>query len=197
MMIWCNTRSRNAAKPYDATDAMEKEVRADAKLKNLPGEVLDELWRFRNPEDDGEKLTLEAVLVELKNGYGIEVSISTLSEFYKWLRFKRRMESGRKITDQVMEQMKRDPSMTLERMHDAAQFVFTNATLDHDDPKTYLALAKLRLDAEKVKNDQRRIKLLEENAASAKAKLESVVTQNKGGLTAETLKIIEEAAGLL
>jgi len=175
----------------------EKEVRADAKLKNLPDEVLDILWRLRNPEEDGEKLTLEAVLVELKDNHNIEVSISTLSEFYKWLRFKRRMESGRKITNQVMEQMRRDPSMTLDQMHDAAQFVFTNATMDEDDPKTYIALAKLRLDAEKVKNDTRRIKLLEDNAASAKAKLENLVTTNRGGLTAETLKIIEEAAGLL
>lgn len=174
----------------------DKEVRADAKLKNLPSEVLDELWRYRNPEEDGEKLTLEAVLVELKNQHGIEVSISTLSAFYKWLRFKRRMESGRRITDQVMEQMRRDPSMTLEQMHDAAQFVFANATLDEDDPKTYIALAKLRLDAEKVKNDQRRIKLLEDNAASAKAKLETLTKENKG-LTAETLRVIEEAAGLL
>jgi hypothetical protein len=175
----------------------DKEVRADAKLKNLPADVLDTLWRLRNPEEDGEKLTLEAVLVELKNTQGIEVSISTLSEFYKWLRFKRRMESGRRITDQVMEQMRRDPSMTLDQMHAAAQFVFTNATMDEDDPKTYIALAKLRLDAEKVKNDQRRIRLLEDNAASAKAKLETLAKDNKGGLTAETLKVIEEAAGLL
>jgi hypothetical protein len=176
---------------------MSKEIRADAKLKNLSEDVLDVLWRFRNPEDDGEKLTLEAVLVELKKDHGIEVSLSTLSEFYKWLRFKRRMESGRRITDQVMEQMRRDPSMTVQQMHDAAQFVFTNATMDDDDPKTYIALAKLRLDAEKLKNEQRRIKLLEDNAASAKEKLESLVTNNKGGLTAETLKLIEEAAGLL
>ena len=142
----------------------DKEVRADAKLKNLPTDVLDELWRFRNPEEDGEKLTLEAVLVELKHEYGVEVSISTLSEFYKWLRFKRRMESGRRITDQVMEQMRRDPSMTVDRMNDAAHFVFTHATLDNDDPQTYIALTKLKLEAEKVKNDERKIKLLEDKA---------------------------------
>lgn len=175
----------------------EKEIRADAKLKNLPAEVLDELWRFRNPEDDGEKLKMEAILVELKNNYDLEVSLSTLSEFYKWLRFKRRMDSGRRITDQVMEQMRKDPSLTVQQMHDAAQYVFTNATMDEDDPKTYIALAKLRLEAEKIKNDERRIKLLEDNAKAAKDKLESLTKENKGGLTAETLKIIEEAAGLL
>jgi hypothetical protein len=42
---------------------------------------------------------------------------------------------------------------------------------------------------------ERRLKLLEENAASAKAKLTAVAS--KGGLTPETLKQIEEAAKLL
>ncbi len=142
----------------------DKEVRADAKLKNLSQEMLDVLWRYRNPEDDGEKLTLEAVLVELKNTQGIEVSLSTLSEFYKWLRFKRRMESGRRVTDQVMEEMRKDPSMTVDRMNEAAHFVFTHATLDDDDPQTYIALTKLKLEAEKVRNDARKIKLLEDKA---------------------------------
>jgi len=42
---------------------------------------------------------------------------------------------------------------------------------------------------------ERRIALLESAAASAKSKLESI--KKKGGLTADTLKQIEEAAGLL
>lgn len=41
----------------------------------------------------------------------------------------------------------------------------------------------------------RRIRLLEDNAAKAKAALEGI--KSKGGLTAETLREIEEAAGLL
>ena len=42
---------------------------------------------------------------------------------------------------------------------------------------------------------ERRVKLLEDRAAEAKAKLTAVAT--KGGLTPETLKQIEEAASLL
>jgi hypothetical protein len=42
---------------------------------------------------------------------------------------------------------------------------------------------------------ERRVSLLEENAAKAKAALEGI--KSKGGLTPETLKQIEEAAGLL
>ena len=48
-------------------------------------------------------------------------------------------------------------------------------------------------------HDARRLKLLEDNAAEAKAKLLALTTAAKstGGLTPETLKQIEEAAGLL
>ena len=47
----------------------------------------------------------------------------------------------------------------------------------------------------KLDNASRRVALLEENAAKAKAALEGL--KSKGGLTAETLKTIEEAAKLL
>ena len=64
----------------------DKEIRADAKLKNLPAEAHEELWRFRNPEEGGEKLTLDAIAVEVPLRYGFPVAVSTLSEFYRWLR---------------------------------------------------------------------------------------------------------------
>jgi hypothetical protein len=164
----------------------DKEIRADAKLKNLSADVLDELWRLRNPEEDGEKLTLEAVLVHIKNEYGMEVSLSTISEFYKWLRFKRRMDSGKLRAEQVMEQMIKDPSMTLESIHDAAQYAFTHATLDEDDPKTYIALAKLRLEAAKVKNDERKIQLLEAKAARLdKAESDIAAIRENAGMSEE------------
>jgi len=54
---------------------------------------------------------------------------------------------------------------------------------------------KLRLTEREVGLKERRIALLESAAASAKSKLESI--KKKGGLTADTLKQIEEAAGLL
>ena len=73
---------------------MEKEIRADAKLKNLPGEMLETLWRLRNPEDDGQKLTFVEVLAWLNLEHGIDSSLGALSEFYSWLRLKRRIESA-------------------------------------------------------------------------------------------------------
>jgi len=58
------------------------------------------------------------------------------------------------------------------------------------------ALSRTTLAAEKLEIDRRKLALLEANAAEAKAKLTAVV-KKQGGLTPETLKQIEEAAGLL
>jgi hypothetical protein len=160
--------SLNAAKPLSATNKMsDKEVRADAKLKNLPDEILDTLWRFRNPEEDGEKLTLEAILVQLKDERGIEVSISTLSEFYKWLRFKRRMESAQDRAQQAREEMLKDPTINADDIERVAQAVFTAETMEDGNVKGFVALAKLRIANKQLQIDERRIELLERKAAQA------------------------------
>ena len=145
----------------------DREIRSDAVLKRLPEQALEDLWRMRNPEEGGEPMTLEAICVEIPKLYNVSCSMGALSNFYKWLRFKRRMDSGRRITDQVMDQMRDDPTMTLERMNAAAHYVFTHTTLDEADPKTYIALMKLKLEEDKVKLDSRRIELLERKASLA------------------------------
>ena len=146
---------------------MEKEIRADAKLKNLPQEMLDVLWRYRNPEDDGEKLTLEAVLVEIKREHGIEVSLSTLSEFYKWLRFKRRIESAQQHAQQARLEMAKDPTINADDIERVAQAVFTAETMEEGNVKGFVALAKLRIASKQLQHDERRIELLEKKAAQA------------------------------
>ena len=70
----------------------DKEIRADAKLKNLPAQALEDLWLMRNPGEDGEKLTLEAITVAIPGLYGFSCSLSSVSEFFKWLRLKRRRQ---------------------------------------------------------------------------------------------------------
>lgn len=174
-----------------------KDTRADAKLKNLPEEDLEFLWTMRNPSEDGEKVKFEDIRVYIKNELGIQVSGSTLSEFYSWLTLKKRMERAEQRAEQAKLEMLKDGNFDADDIERVAQAVFTNESFEAGNVKSYVALAKLRLARRALDHDERRIKLLEENAASAKAKLENLVTTNRGGLTAETLKIIEEAAGLL
>lgn len=67
--------------------------------------------------------------------------------------------------------------------------------IEHEGEMLRLRERRLDQQEEDLKQRDRRIRLLEENAAKAKATLEAV--KSKGGLTAETLRRIEEAAGLL
>jgi len=146
--------------------SQDKEIRSDAKLKNLPAEALEDLWRFRNPEEGGEKLTLEAIAVEIPLRYGFTVSLSTLSEFYAWLRLKRRMDAARERADQAKAELAKDPNVTLEELERVAQTVFTAEAIEAKDINGYVSLAKLRLQSEK--HDLERAKL----AAAAKTKIE-------------------------
>ena len=177
----------------------DKEIRSDAKLKNLPAEALEDLWRFRNPEEGGTKLSYEEIAVEIPLRHAFTVSLSTLSEFYAWLRLKRRMDSAAERAMQARIELAKDGSLTPEDLERSAQIVFTAETLEAGDVQGYVALAKLGLARKSLALDARRINLLENAAAEAKAKLEAVLNgaKSQGGLTPETLRQIEEAAGLL
>jgi len=145
----------------------DKEIRADAKLKNLPAEALEDLWLMRNPGEDGEKLTLEAIAVEVPLRFGFTCSVSSLSEFYKWLRLKKRMEAAQERALQTRLELAKDPSMTPEDLERAAQMVFTAETLEDGNVKGYVALAKLRLASSKQQIEREKI------TASSKSKIEA------------------------
>lgn len=192
----------------------EREPRADAGLKNLPRSKQEELWLMRHPEDeDATPLTYTEILAILPRQYGISASPPVLSEFFKWLRMKKDMESASERAIQARIELAKDPTLTPADLERAGQIIFTMETMDKKDVKGYVALASLRLQAEtvaqnktrleqnerRIDNDERRIRLLEEAARDAKAKLQAITTEakSKGGLSAETLAAIEEAAGLL
>ena len=178
---------------------MDKEIRADAKLKNLPPEILEDLWRYRNPEENGQKLTLEAILAELKIRYGITSSMGALSEFYAWLRMERRMAAARARAEQARLLLAQDPSATPEAIAHVGHLTFTSEMVQDGNVKAFVALEKLRLASRQLDFDGRRLKLLEDKAAEAKAMLLALTNnaKSKGGLTPETLAEIEHAAGLL
>jgi hypothetical protein len=190
-----------------------KDPRADAKLQNLPDEELDVMWRFRNPEKGGKKLKMEAIAVQVPLRYGFTVSLSTLSSFYKWLAVRRDFRESRDVVHQIKEELKRDPEMSLEAIERAGVIMLATGGIQRKDGKLFSAMMKIGQGRTKLEqNDKRlkqtdkslsqvdrRIRLLEDAAAEAKAKLLALTTNAKsaGGLTPETLKAIEEAAGLL
>lgn len=139
----------------------DREPRTDAKLKSLPEEALEDLWRYRYPEEGGTKLTYEEILVEIPLRFGFTSSLGALSEFYSWLRLRKRMERAKERADQTRLELIKDGSLTPEDIERAAQTVFTSEALEEEDVKSYVKLATLRLKARKLDQDERRLVMLE------------------------------------
>lgn len=142
----------------------DREVRADAVLKNLPAEALEDLWRMRHPEEGGQPMTLEAICVEVPRLYNVNCSMGALSNFYKWLRLKRRMEEAKSRSQQVVEELARDGRMSTEELMEAGQMVFASETLDNGNVKAFVQLLKIRNDSKRLEQESRRIALLERKA---------------------------------
>lgn len=178
----------------------QKKPRADSKLKNLPEADQEGFWLLMHPADaETPAWTLEAVVGHIFDTYQLFVSISTLSEWHSWYALKRRMEAAAERANQTSIELAKNSDLTPEDIERVAQTVFTAETLEAGNVKGYVALAKLRLASRALDHDARKLALLESAAREAKAKLEAIASSAKstGGLTAETLKQIEEAAGLL
>lgn len=178
----------------------DKKPRADSKLKNLPDTEQEALWLLMHPTDpDTPAWTLEAVAADVLSRLGFHIAISSLSEWRSWYALRRRMDAASARANQTAIELARNSDLTPEDIERVAQTVFTAETLEAGNVKGYVALAKLRLASRALDMDARRLSILEAKAAEAKAKLEALTTaaKSKGGLSPETLAVIEEAAGLL
>ena len=164
-----------------------KKPRSDSKLANLPEDQQDEVFAWCK---EGYEVARDLCKARL----GLSVSVRCLSDWHAWRRRQEALRYGNSRVMQTLEWFRTNkPGATPEEIRSAT---FLSLSLLHeDDPEIQLQLLKEQgrdLDRGLA---QRRIKILEDNAAKAKAALEGLKT--KGGLTAETLKTIEEAAGLL
>lgn len=147
----------------------DKEIRSDAKLKNLPEDKLEELWQCRYPEDeDAVKLSYDEILVALPDMVGYSVSRSTLGEFYAWLRQKRRMDAARQRSEQAKLRFMQDmPDASPEELERLGQMVFTSETVEEGNIKGFVALMRANNTKKKLQIEERRIHLLEERARKA------------------------------
>jgi hypothetical protein len=177
---------------------MEKEIRSDAKLKNLPAEMQEDLWRLRNPADEDEKKsTYVEVLVWLK-GRGIDSSLGALSEFYSWQRMSKRMESAKSRAQQAREELAKDPSATPESVARVGQMVFTAEMVDDGNVKAFVELEKLRLQNRQLDLDLDKFRMIKAKADRLDA-MEAKAKELKqgGGLSAETLEMLEKQLKIL
>jgi hypothetical protein len=190
----------------------DKDPRADAKLKGLPEEELDILWGFRNPEKGIKRLTFSRIRVEIPIRYGVTVSSSTLSEFYVWLKLKRRFQERTRRIDQIKLEMAKDPGISAEQVEKTGQVLFMTEGIVAQDPKVFANMVKIGQGRTKLEQNQHRLKQTDESLAMESRRvallekkalrldaLEAKAKEIKaaGGLSAETLEVIEKQLKLL
>ena len=166
---------------------MMKKPRSDSKLANLPEKVQDEIFEWC-------KQGYEVARDLCKAKRGLSVSGRCLSDWYHWRERQEKLRTGNARVLQTLEWFRKNrPSATPEEIRNAS---FLSLTLQHEEDKDF-QLQLLKEQGRDLDRDlsARRVALLEENAAKAKAALEGL--KSKGGLTKETLRTIEEAAKLL
>jgi hypothetical protein len=129
----------------------DKETRADAKLQNLPEEDLDFLWRLRHPEKGGQKMTLEAIAVMVPGRYGFTISVSSLSNFYKWLRLRQRIQAADTVAEQFRQELAKDPNIAAEDLDEMAAKIFKTEMLTEKNASGYLAVANFQMRKERFK----------------------------------------------
>lgn len=121
--------------------------------------MAEEMWRFRHPEEGGEKLTFEAILVEVPLRYGIVVSsMDTLSRFYRWLKVRRDFRENRDEIRQFKEELAKDPSITRKQIEDAGQLMFLTSSAVKRDAKVFANFVKIGQGDRKLDQNEKRLK---------------------------------------
>jgi hypothetical protein len=174
--------------------------RPDAILQNkaeADQEFADVMWRLRHPEKDGQKLKLVEVMVWLQDEHGITIkSVSTVSDFYKWLAVRRDFQNSRNVVYQIKEEMRKDRSMTPEAIERAGVVMMATRGIQMKDAKLFSAMMKigqgrtkleqndkrLKQTDKSLEHDARRVAMLERKAAlldEAKGVLESSISKEE------------------
>ena len=136
----------------------DKDPRADAKLQNLQPEELDVMWRFRNPEKGGERLTLEAIAVEVPLRFGFTISLSSLSQFYRWLKLKRRFAARTDTIEQIKLELAKDPNISAEQVEKAGQVLFMAEGIAEKDARVFANMVKIGQSRAKLAQNDKRLK---------------------------------------
>lgn len=183
-----------------------RKPRIDSPLNRLTEEQQDEVFALSQGKAIEDVLSLLG-MPEAEGGYGLRVSRSAL---YAWLaqergrRFVERLKNGRTRIDEVVADLPTPApgsydAVILEAVKEYAVDMLAQGSADTGD---LVNLVKIigqarRQDIEEQKLDvaKRRVALLEKKAA-AYDQIKAAAT-TKGGLTQETLTLIEQEAGLL
>jgi hypothetical protein len=171
-----------------------RKPQANSVLKTLHPQKQRELWDFMQKHSGAEAVAF------VQKEFGQKTHESSLSDFWHWYPFANKLTEFKVLADEVTERLKNDPGLDLssEQVSKAGHAIFETLAAQTLDSKLFIELRKLRqTDTDQVAQ-ARRLALLERNASTAKDKLDAIKTSPQArGLSAETLRTIEEAAKLL
>ncbi len=163
-------------------------------LKSLPQQKRKEIF----------ERALETPMDELRHqlsAEGITVGKTALYEFRSWYEAMKPILEAHEFAQQFAETMVADKSLNLNstQVRQVSQAAFEMLSVQNQDVKTFIELQRLRVQQDNASNQRRRLEQqlqeYQDKTAAAKDALEGV--KSRGGLTAETLAQIEEAAKLL
>jgi hypothetical protein len=163
----------------------------------------EEMWRYRFPEEGGEKMTLTAILADALPRYGVECSSpDTLRRFYLWLKVRRDFAAKRDAISQIQAEMAKDPAISPEQIEKAGRVMFLTDSYVDKNAKVFASMVKIgqndkALDQrdkqlkqrdkeltqrEKlVEQSERRVAILEARAKAADAAAEQLALLKAGG----------------
>lgn len=189
---------------------------ANSRLKTLPPEQQKAL--FEHLSANPARITEAWLATGALTGAQLDTNETSLGEFYSWYPLASQLRAAADLTNTVKEVLAANPDINLdaEQLSKAGQAIFEKVAIETRDSELFTALVRLRQadsalrlkakgDSKKAEQKdrdlalvERRVQLLEENAAKAKEQLAAVVKSARGkGLSKEALQQIEEAAALL
>jgi hypothetical protein len=174
-----------------------RKPRADSVLKNLEPQQQEELMALlRTP-----RMTYKKALPIVEKEFSVKTSEPALSAFYSWFPLSRQLEKAASLADQIKQQALANPALAkdAEALSQYAQISFEVLAAQKQNVKEFVSLRKLRLketdQATAKTNTELRVKQYEQKIEAARASLEKA--KSKGGVSRETMQIIEQQLAIL
>lgn len=171
----------------------EAHVKSPLQLRAEQDEQFAEaMWRYRHPEEGGEKMTLEAIMVECPLRHGIVVgSLNTMSRFYKWLGLRRRFQARNAAIRAIQEEMRNDPAVTEEQIKAVGRRLFLTESVVDKDGKLFADMVKIGQNEVKLRQNDDKIAINKEVVELDKRRL--VMLERKAALLDQAKGVLEQS----
>lgn len=157
----------------------ERKVRSDSKLKNLPEERQQHIFELCSQKSFAE---VREVLAE----DGLKTSATALKSFFRWYSLRSDFEETGSLVDEFCDLLKKEvPSLPEDQVFSYGQSAFSMLALRQGDTEAWARVQKLALKKRDQQLHERRITLLEQQAALAQKAQTAVQDSN---LTPEQLQ---------